>query len=246
MGKGSSMKATPRIEENWALFLDLDGTLLDIAPSPDQVVVPSDLVSALTAIKVRLSGALAIVSGRPFAEIDELLRPMQLSGGAEHGAFIRDAQGQMRKSPGLHDIPDAWRRELHSATKRWSGVQVEEKSQSIVLHFRQAPDRDEDLKRLAATLVERDPTHFHILHAKMAYEIRPRGTTKGGVVAHLMNETPFSGRVPVFVGDDVTDEDGMMAARMLGGHGLHVHEEFAGEASNVRSWLAEGAETQSE
>lgn len=239
------MRAAPRIEEDWALFLDLDGTLLDIAPAPDRVVVPGDLILALTAVRVRLSGALAIVSGRPFAEIDELLSPMQLSGGAEHGAFIRDAHGQMRKSPGLHDIPDAWRRELRSATKRWEGVQVEEKSQSIALHYRQAPEREEDLKRLAATLVERDPTHFHVLPAKMAYEIRARGTTKGGVVAHLMNEAPFSGRVPVFVGDDVTDEDGMMAARMLGGYGLHVHDEFAGEASNVRSWLADGAQTQS-
>ncbi len=237
------MAATPKIEENWALFLDLDGTLLDIAPAPDRVVVPDSLVTSLTTLRDRLQGALAIVSGRPFAEIDELLQPALLSGGAEHGAFIRDAAGQMRKNPEIHDIPDAWRRELRSATRRWEGVEVEEKSQSVALHFRQAPELMEDVQLLAATIVERDPAHFEVLGAKMAFEIRSRGTNKGSVVVSLMGAAPFAGRVPVFVGDDVTDEDGILAARMLGGHGLHVAQAFEGDPANVRSWIAAGAAT---
>jgi len=235
------MASAPPIESNWAPFLDLDGTLIDIAPAPDRVVVPDGLIGTLSELRGVLDGALAIVSGRSFHEIDHLLSPVQLSGGAEHGAFIREASGATRRDENLHAIPTAWRRELMSATRRWSGVQVEEKTQSVAVHYRQAPEWEDDVKRLAATIVERDPTHFEILPAKMAVEIRARGASKGAVVDALMRSPPFAGRVPVFVGDDVTDEAGIVAARALGGHGLHVADAFDGQPSHVRAWLAQGA-----
>lgn len=225
---------------NWALFLDLDGTLLDIAATPDAVVVPADLVADLTLAAKALGGALAIVSGRGLDNIDSLLRPLHLPVGSEHGAIVRLPNG-------FHDeielkVPEEWKVALCDLAASCPGVLVEAKQHNVVAHYRNAPSHAAELRRVVGNLVAFDPENFELLKAKMAFEIRPRRVSKGRAVRALMNVTPFKGRIPVFVGDDTTDEDGFEAAIALGGAALDVAPAFAGRPSEVRAWLKRFAE----
>ncbi|MDE2629836.1 MAG: trehalose-phosphatase [Alphaproteobacteria bacterium] len=232
-----SQSHAPVPRRDWALFLDIDGTLIDIAPSPDAVKVSDTLAASLAAAGRWLAGALAIVSGRTFAKIDELMAPLVLPCAGEHGAVIRLPDGAIRNAGAEHAVPNAWRERVHVATRNWHGVIAEFKPYSIAVHFRQAPARERDVRCLLETIVAGSAPNFEILSARMAFEIRHRSVTKGAAVHELMKHTPFFGRTPVFVGDDVTDEDGFRAARDLGGLALHVNEAFGGEPSNVRRWL---------
>jgi len=221
---------------NWALFLDLDGTLIDIAPCPDKVVVPDDLVPALYKVSHPLGGALAIVSGRPLHEVDSLLTPLKLPIGAEHGAVVRFPGGRLDTLN--TQLPAKWLETLGWKTGSMPGVLLEVKHHSVVAHYRQAPEREADLFKLANELVATAPDQFEVLPCRMAVEIRARAATKARAVALLMKEPPFAGRIPVYIGDDVTDEDGFKAARERGGLGIHVGARFDGQPSEVREWLA--------
>ena len=210
----------PTIHDDWALFLDLDGTLVDIAPTPQSVVVPPKLVRTLQQASARLGGALAIVSGRLLEEVDRLLAPLKLPGAGEHGAVIRMPDG-------AHDeidlrAPQAWIDSLIEAAAAMPKVLIERKTHGVVAHYRRSPDCAEKLRSLAFELVASDPASFEILEAKMAIEIRPRTVTKARAVTRLMGAAPFAGRVPVFVGDDLTDRDGFRAVEKLGGQGFSV------------------------
>ncbi|WP_338144372.1 trehalose-phosphatase [Neoroseomonas marina] len=232
----------PEIEAGWALFLDLDGTLLDIAPRPDAVVVPSGLPCALARTAVRLGGALAVVSGRPRATVDSLLAPLVLPGGFGHGAELRDALGRTG-APGTVPVPPQhWAVRLAAFVAAHPGLLLERKPHGLALHYRAAPDQARAAKALMSAFADEAPSDFELLPAHMAFEIRPRAATKGRAVAALMAAAPFRGRRPVFVGDDVTDEDGMAEARRLGGFGLRVGEDFTGGPTEVRAWLARAAD----
>ena len=135
-------------------------------------------------------------------------------------------------------VPPAWRARLHAAARDWAGVLIEEKSYGVVAHFRQAPGCEAEARTLVEALVAEDPANFEVLPASMAFEIRHRALTKALAVETFMVQPPFAGRVPVFVGDDVTDEDGFRAARALGGLGLNVGLSFGGRPAEVRRWLA--------
>jgi trehalose 6-phosphate phosphatase len=134
-------------------------------------------------------------------------------------------------------VPARWRFELHAAARDWAGVLVEEKAHGVAVHFRLAPEREAEVRALVDQVVADDPRNFEVLPARMAFEIRHRSLTKALAVDRLMPCPPFLGRVPVFVGDDVTDEDGFRAARAMGGLGLHVKEAFGGQPAQVRGWL---------
>ncbi len=225
----------PAPASNWALFMDLDGTLLDIAPTPDSVAVPNDLIHDLAAGSVALGGALAIVSGRPLAEVDSLLAPLRLPGAGEHGAVVRLPSGSRDE---LNDkVPRDWVEALTNAAANKTGVSVERKVHSVVAHYRRAPQFEGFFKELCMELVQNAAAKFEVLQGKMAVEIRPRTVTKARAVELLMQVEPFRGRKPVFVGDDITDEDGFRAAKALGGLGLDVFVQFAGLPREVRRWL---------
>lgn len=227
--------ALPNAARDWALFLDIDGTLLDIAPTPEAVVIPADLPATLEAASAWLGGALAVVSGRPLASIDHLLSPLKLPCAAEHGAVLRLPDGALRQAaPG--PLPDHWSDRVRAAVADWPGVLIDAKPHGLALHYRLAPERENDVRTLLSTLIAEE-TDFEILPAKMAFELRHRGMHKGAAVRDFMARSPFEGRRPVFVGDDVTDEDGFAAARDYGGLGLHVHDVFGGAPSQVRAWL---------
>lgn len=225
----------PKPASNWAVFLDLDGTLLDIATAPDRVNVPMDLVRDLATASAALDGALAIVSGRMLSEIDRLLSPLRLPAGGEHGAIIRLPSGQYDEVDSR--VPIEWTETLEAAVAKERGVFVERKSHTVVVHYRRAPRREDFCRQLCVTLIEGFETEFEVLAGKMAFEIRPRSITKARPVERLMNVEPFRGRRPVFVGDDVTDEDGFRAAAKLGGEGLDVLLRFGGSPGEVRAWL---------
>jgi trehalose 6-phosphate phosphatase len=237
------MLRAPEVERHWALFLDLDGTLLDIAAAPDEVVTPARLIDALARLSAALDGAVAVVSGRGLADIDRLLSPLRLPAAAEHGAIIRLPSMKLDKLPVRCRPPQAWIEELREAVIDWDGVLIEEKTYSVALHYRLAPHRSDAVRKLAASLVRTAPDRFELLAAKQAFEIRPKGITKARAVEVLMEQRPFRGRLPVFVGDDVTDEDGIEIAHALGGLGLNVDSAFAGQPRAVRDWLERAADS---
>lgn len=228
-------KAPPAPQRNWALFFDLDGTLLDIAATPDAVIVPGDLVADLSAAAARLGGALAIVSGRDLREIDELLDPLRFPASGEHGAVVR-LPGGSRDEVALR-VPDDWIAGLRHLERTCPGVLIELKKHNIVAHYRNAPAHEAAVRTAVSELIARDFNSFELLEAKMAVEIRPRAVTKARAVDRLMEVAPFAGRVPVFVGDDTTDRDGFAAAVERGGIALDVAVSFAGRPDKVRAWL---------
>jgi trehalose 6-phosphate phosphatase len=227
--------APPAPQKHWALFLDLDGTLLDIAATPRAVVVPGDLVADLEAAAATLGGALAIVSGRDIREVDTLLYPLRLPAAGEHGAIVRLPDGA--RDEVTLKVPDDWAKALYGLQETCPGVWTELKSHNVVVHYRNAPAHEAAVRRVASELVARDPQSFELLEAKMAVEIRPRAVTKARAVDRLMEVEPFAGRTPVFIGDDATDRDGFGAAIERGGIALDVAVFFAGRPRDVRAWL---------
>lgn len=225
----------PKPLPEWALFLDLDGTLLDIAPAPDKVVVPDGLVHDLGAASVALGGALAIVSGRTLSEIDTLLSPLRLAAGGEHGAIIRMPSGQTDEVDAR--TPVSWAEALEAAAEAKPGTFVERKSHSVAVHYRRAAQHEEFYRDLCAELLDGHCDDYELLQGKLAMEIRPRTVTKARAVERLMAQEPFSGRRPIFIGDDATDYDGFRAAQAMGGEGHDVMVRFGGRPKEVRRWL---------
>ncbi len=219
-----------------ALLLDLDGTLLDIAPRPELVVVPPGLNDALRAQRQRLADAVAVVTGRPIEQVDGLLGDAPFAVAGEHGGAIRHAPGEAIARPALASAPAAWLAEAGRLAAAHPGVLLERKTHGFVLHYRATPEAGPALQAALAALVTPD---FALLPARMAWEVRPQGADKGSAVRALMARAPFAGRRPIFVGDDVTDEDGIAAAVALGGMGLRVPQAF-GDAEGVRRWIGVG------
>jgi trehalose 6-phosphate phosphatase len=220
-----------------AFLLDFDGTLVDIAPAPDQVRVARGLVEDITRLRDRCGGALAIVSGRPVAQIETFLPGAAHAISGEHGTAIRRAPRAAIEWLSLPPTPASWRAAAQTILRAHPGVVLEDKHYGFVLHYRAAPDAGDPIRSALEHLL-RDPANgYKLAPAKMAWELRPDGTDKGAAVQALMAQAPFAGRIPIFVGDDATDEDGMREARALGGIGLRVGEAFA-DAAAVRAWIA--------
>jgi len=222
-----------------ALLLDLDGTLLDIASTPDAVVVPPGLPDTLRALRDRLGGALAIITGRPLETVDALLGDAPYAVAGEHGGAVRHAPGEAVQRPPLPAPPAAWLQAAERLAAMHPGVLLERKARGFALHFRATPEAGPAL-RDALTAMLAGSAAFELLPAHMLWEVRPRGVDKGKAVLALMACAPFAGRKPVFVGDDVTDEDAIRAARALGGAGFQVDAAF-GTPAGVRAWLRDAA-----
>lgn len=232
----------PDLDRTTALFLDLDGTLLEIAATPDEVVVPPGLPALLSSLHALLGGAVAIVTGRSLAMTDSLLKPFAAAAAGEHGVTLRLDDGTREDFQISAAVPKSWRESLTAAAERWPGLLVEVKPHGVAIHYRLVPGREKDVWRLMRALVPDDHPKFRLIPARKAVEIGPRVTSKGRAVERLMTHEPFRGRRPIFVGDDFTDEAGMEAARRLGGEGLRVAEVFGGEPAAVRAWLQRGAD----
>jgi len=224
---------------NAALLLDLDGTLLDIVPTPEAVVVPPGLSETLASIRDQLGGALAVVTGREIGTIDALLGDAPYAVAGEHGGAVRPGPGAAIERPNLKAPPQSWLERGAMLEAAHPGSRFEAKPRGFGMHFRLAPEAGAAIHAELAGLVA-DSEDFWLMSGHMMWEVRPRGVDKGHAVTSLMSRSPFLGRVPVFIGDDVTDEDGMRVARAMGGAGLRVQDVF-GDASGVRAWLLETA-----
>lgn len=204
-----------------ALFLDFDGTMVEIAPQPHAVQVPEPLFSVLRELDGYLHGAVAVISGRPIAQIDEFLAPLRLPVAGVHGAERRGADGVVHLLD-THplDLVEAAARAL---AQEHPGLLVENKRGSLALHYRQRPELEQACLRVMQEAVDASPG-VTLLRGKMVAEAKPGGASKGRAIEAFLAEPPFAGRRPVFIGDDITDEVGFSTVQRLGGLGIKVGE----------------------
>jgi trehalose 6-phosphate phosphatase len=233
---------------NYALFLDLDGTIIDIAATPDGVSVPPELVPLLARLYSGLRGALGIITGRSVADTNRLLVPLKLIVAGVHGAELCTVpNGEVRLAAGPLDplVIDA----VHKLSNIAAGVVVEPKVYSIAVHYRMAPTAGPQIEAALRRILEDSPDHLILSPGRRVIEVVPKHVSKGAALEALLSLAAFRGRRPIMVGDDVPDESAFTAAVRHGGVGLRVEgEHFRGEAADfegpahVRTWLAATAE----
>jgi trehalose 6-phosphate phosphatase len=228
----------------WALFLDLDGTLIDIASSPQGVSTPPELVSILAGLLQRFAGAVAVVSGRSVADCDDLLKPLALVAAGVHGAEMRTTPSGpvVRTAPSMPDDILASAREVE---KLAPGVFVEPKGAGIAVHFRKAPASAAAIERRLREIVRTGDHDLSISRGRMVFDLLPAACSKRHALSRLMALETFAGRRPLMIGDDYPDEGALDYARMQGGAGLRVAGEHFAIAqaefrnpAQVRAWLA--------
>jgi trehalose 6-phosphate phosphatase len=216
-----------------ALFLDFDGTLVELAAHPQAVRPAPDLVPLLATLVRRLGGALAIVTGRPIDEVDRFLAPLRLPIAGLHGNEMRsvpDGTPGARTAVELGQVRDR----LGRLAAEWPGVTVEDKGIAIAVHYRAVPDAAGEVRRVAAELQGESADALMVLDGKMVVELVPAGRDKGTAIRELSRAPPFAGRRPVFLGDDVTDEAGFRAVNELCGVSIRVGERDRPTAARYR------------
>ncbi len=243
---GESGASPPTFDRRSAIFLDVDGTLLEIAPRPELVSVPFGLPDLLARIAAEREGALALVSGRPLEQIDRLFHPWHGAAAGMHGIERRRADGTLdRVLDRAGDVAlDRIRPKLLAIATADERLVYEDKGGTLALHYRAAPEREPEIRAYAEAM-QREAAALRLVPGKMVVEFQPRGVNKGLAIAAFLNEPPFRGRSPVFVGDDTTDEDGFAEMRRRGGIGVRVGPLRGSAASHtlssveaVLAWLA--------
>jgi len=237
----------PPLHDGCALFLDIDGTLLDLAPTPESVRVDAGISALLPALAERLDGAIALITGRSMADADRLFRGLSLPIAGQHGLERRAANGSLhRHLPTLFGL-QRLRRDLGKFVARHDGLMLEDKGATLALHYRQAPRLASHVHRtlrshLAAALA--NETGWKLQPGKGVLEVKPDGRDKGTVILEYMEEAPFASRLPVFVGDDKTDEYGFVAVTIAGGWAVKVGRGTTSanyrlpNVAAVRKWLS--------
>ncbi len=209
----------PVLTAEHALFLDFDGTLVALADHPDRIIVPTLLHETLAVLERQLDGALAIVTGRSLESLDSFLAPLKLRAAGIHGA-------ELRQDPLQPAMDVASLGELAARLKaRFAGdahVWIEDKRAAVAVHYRQAPERQNELFAAVTDIVNAQGENLEIISGKCVFEARHHGVGKDTAVRALMANVPFRGRIPVFVGDDRTDEDGIREVQAHGGFGIKV------------------------
>jgi trehalose 6-phosphate phosphatase len=206
----------------WALFLDVDGTLLEIAATPHDVQVSEDLARLLSELSRRLGGALALISGRSLSSIDQLFAPLLFCASGVHGCERRTAAGHtIRPEIDAQEIAAA-RAELTALVLEHSGLLLEDKSYGLALHYRLAPQLREWAHSTMESLLQRLGPEYVLQPGKSVLELRPARASKGTSVNAFMQEAPFRGRTPIYIGDDVTDEAAFAAVNALDGVSIRV------------------------
>ena len=216
------MTAVPVPQNNWALFLDVDGTLLELAPTPDSVQVPARMTSLLAGLAEAASGALALVSGRRIAQLDEWFAPLKLASAGLHGWERRDAAGRIHRPPHDEQALQRARTFLTSRVKLHPGLVLEDKQATLALHYRLAPELEGTARAEMSRSLELAGEGFCLLEGKMVIELKPDGFSKPLAIAAFLAEPPFEGRTPLFLGDDHTDEAGFTYVEGVGGLAVHV------------------------
>jgi trehalose 6-phosphate phosphatase len=231
---------------NAALFLDIDGTLLDLAARPDAVLTPEGLVGTLARADSKLRGAVALVSGRTIEEIDGLFTPLRLRASGVHGAQIRfEPGGPTDIAPAAAELPPSLAAALNRALEAFPGILIENKGFSFAVHYRLNPRGAPYLRDALLGLLANDAWRgLEIEDAHYAFEVKPPSFDKGKAINRFLARKPFRGRTPVFVGDDTTDESGFAAVTARGGQAYAVGRPRSGASGffesprAVRDWLA--------
>ena len=232
----------------WAFFLDVDGTLLEFADRPSAVRVESELASTLARLHRATGGAVALISGRAVSDVDALFAPLVVPVAGQHGAERRSADGRHHRYPALADALRPAAKALAAFSARHPGVFLEDKGMSVALHFRLRPELQDTVTHEVSRVARALGSAWAIQPGVLVCEIRPGGRDKGVAIAEFLAEPPFAGRVAVFIGDDLTDEDGFMAVNRHGGVSVKVGvgETAArwrlGDEAAVRRWLGTCAE----
>ncbi len=244
-GTGPASHALPPPLEQTALLLDIDGTLLDLAPTPREVWVPPDLANTLSRLLMRTSGALALVSGRSLNDIDLIFAPEQFPAVGGHGAEMRLSTDSEAVATHAPPMDKELKRRLAAIAKLSPGILLEDKGYSLALHYRLAPHAEKAIYE-AVSLIRADlpSAHIEVLPGKCVCEIKHSGFNKASGVVELMTHEPFRGRRPIFIGDDVTDESVFAIMPDFGGLAFSVGRRVHGvaghfdEPRDVREWLA--------
>lgn len=228
----------------YAFFFDVDGTLAEIQPEPDAVTIPSQVRDNLRILAEYCDGALALVSGRPISQLDKLAAPLVLPAAGVHGAELRDAAGNLHRVQLSEGVADALREKLETAMNEMPGTLLETKGMAFALHYRQALQFEKQVLALAESAVAEFP-ELALQPGKCVVEIKPHGIDKGAAITTFMQHAPFYGRIPVFVGDDLTDEKGFHAVNGLQGVSVKVGEGSSAahyhldQVTDVHGWIAQ-------
>jgi len=232
--------------ERCAFLLDIDGTLLDFAPAPDQVVVPKGLRSSLQALFERTKGALAFVSGRAITDIDRIFAPFIFPAVGGHGAEMRVSPKENACATAAQPLSEDLKKRFIALAELSKGILIEDKGYSIAIHYRLAPEAEREIfTRVGAIRGELSEAPIDILPGKRVVEIKSSGFSKASGVRELMTHRPFKGRCPIFLGDDVTDDSVFAIMPDLKGISFSVGRKARGVAGqfhrprDVRRWLAE-------
>jgi len=230
---------------SFALLLDIDGTILDVAVTPGSVIVSKALRRSLRALHAKCGGALALVSGRLIRDIDNLFAPLRLPAVGAHGAEMRLSAESATRARNADIIGDALRRMIAAIAAADPRIIVEDKGTSLAVHYRLVPQMEETLKAKIAAIISRFAVqNLELLYGKSVIEIKSSHFSKGTAVRELMKNPPFMGRKPIFVGDDTTDISVFKILPALGGLGYSVERPMPGangtfaSPRQVRSWLA--------
>lgn len=223
--------ALPAPGPDWAYFFDIDGTLVDIGDTPSDVRWGPDLSRLVTAVYRSSGGAVALISGRAIPDIDRLFPDVRMPAAGQHGVERRDAAGHLSRhafpSAGLDQI----RARLLDIVVRHPRLLLEDKGLSLALHYRRAPRLGGYAHHVLRSMLTLVSTEYCLLTGKRVVEMKPAGRDKGTAVLEFMQEPPFQGRVPVFVGDDITDEYGFAVVNHLNGYSIKV-----GRGPTVARW----------
>jgi trehalose 6-phosphate phosphatase len=227
---------------DFCLFLDVDGTLLDIADTPGDVVVDAELKTLLATLSRRLGGAVAFVSGRSLAAVDELFAPLALPAAGLHGVERRAASGEVHRAPSDTESLRAARASLAAFVRTHPNTLLEDKGCALALHFRRAPEAEASARHAVQSVVRELGDAYHVQEGKMVLEIKPATATKATAVEAFLREPPFLGRTPVFIGDDLTDAAGFRVVEAAGGISIGVGYRISGQwrlenPAAVRRWL---------
>jgi trehalose 6-phosphate phosphatase len=238
----------PPLDPLSALFLDVDGTLLEIALRPELVRVPDGLPSLIIRLSAEREGALALISGRPLTQLDRLFQPWQGAAAGLHGLERRRADGILDcvVDSASAAALDRLRPKLTAFAADGTGLTLEDKGGTLAIHYRAAPQREPEIRAVVEALHREIASVLRLIMGKMVVEFQPRSADKGRAIAAFLAEPPFVGRQPVFVGDDTTDEDGFAEIRRRGGVAVRVGPFDGGTAANYRlptvkavlAWLA--------
>lgn len=244
----ASKRAAPQPEPGalWALFLGVDGGLVELPRHPEEAVVPDTLLVVLSALNAELGGALALVSGRTLEQLDRLFAPLVLPSAGQYGIERRSADGHTHRAPlPQKSLLDELHRLCYALLPLHPGLKIEDKGESIALRYHDAPQLADTIVAAANGIVAPFGGVFETQPGEMVQEIMPATSSKGGAVHAFLREQPFLARMPVFVGDDRADDSAFAAVNALGGISIGIGaardtlaKYHLPDPAAARAWLA--------